>query len=57
MAKFELKIHDITTEAKATEKTSMTLIRETSAVKVATIGGYTYSLIGLSMDKQMYQPT
>ena len=57
MAKFELKIHDITTEAKATEKTSMTLIRETSAVKVATIGGYTYSLVGLSMDKQMYQPT
>ena len=39
MAKFELKIHDITTEAKATEKTSMTLVAGTDSIKTATIGG------------------
>ena len=57
MGKLELRIHDISTVNKPDEKSTISLVAETETIKTATIGDYTYSLVGLSMDKQMYQPT
>ena len=53
MAEFKLVIHGLSTKEKPSEKTDMSLETGTTPKEIK---GYLYSLVGLSMNKQMYQP-
>ena len=53
MAEFKLVIHGLSTKEKPSEKTDMPLETGTTPKEIK---GYLYSLVGLSMNKQMYQP-
>ena len=54
MAVIKLTIHDFLADIEATKVETISLVTGTDTAQV---GSYLYSLVGLSMNKQMYQPT
>ena len=54
MAVIKLTIHDFLADIEAVKVETISLVTGTDTAQV---GSYLYSLVGLSMNKQMYQPT
>ena len=54
MAVIKLTIHDFLADIEATKVETISLVTGTDTAQV---GSYLYSLVGFSMNKQMYQPT
>ena len=54
MAVIKLTIHDFLADIEATKVETISLVTGTDTAQV---GNYLYSLVGFSMNKQMYQPT
>ena len=54
MAVIKLTIHDFLADIEAAKVETISLVTGTDTAQV---GSYLYSLVGLSMNKQMYQPT